>query len=398
MANSNLCTILSSASRDYVVDNKEAQIKVSELANTKVVGLYFSAHWCPPCRRFTPDLVKAYNEMKKQGKEIEIIFVSGDTDEKAFNEYFREMPWLALPYQDRETEQNLSKKYDVEGIPTLIILDGNGTTITNDGRTFISLGGANAYPFSQEKLAQLMKIQEDKRKEAERKLEELKNEVAEKDGISILASNRDHLINNKGATVPISDVKKNQVVGLYFSAHWCGPCRHFTPQLAKIYEEMKSQGKEIEIVFISSDSDESSFTEYFKEMPWLALPFNERDNQKKLSIKYEIRGIPSLILLNGNGAILSSNGRALLTSYGASAFPFTEEKISELKKADEEKMKAFPKQVKDARHEHPLNLVPTVYAGSYGCDGCGNSGSGWVYHCDECQYDLHPACAKQEVV
>ncbi len=24
----------------------------------KTVGLYFSAHWCPPCRAFTPSLVK----------------------------------------------------------------------------------------------------------------------------------------------------------------------------------------------------------------------------------------------------------------------------------------------------------------------------------------------------
>ena len=24
----------------------------------KTVGLYFSAHWCPPCRTFTPNLVK----------------------------------------------------------------------------------------------------------------------------------------------------------------------------------------------------------------------------------------------------------------------------------------------------------------------------------------------------
>jgi len=25
-----------------------------------VLGLYFSAHWCPPCRAFTPELLKEY--------------------------------------------------------------------------------------------------------------------------------------------------------------------------------------------------------------------------------------------------------------------------------------------------------------------------------------------------
>jgi len=26
-----------------------------------VTAIYFSAHWCPPCRKFTPTFVEAYN-------------------------------------------------------------------------------------------------------------------------------------------------------------------------------------------------------------------------------------------------------------------------------------------------------------------------------------------------
>ena len=29
-----------------------------ELNRKKIYGLYFSAHWCPPCRKFTPQLVE----------------------------------------------------------------------------------------------------------------------------------------------------------------------------------------------------------------------------------------------------------------------------------------------------------------------------------------------------
>ena len=37
------------------------------------------------------------------------------------------MPWLALPYADREKKGALSKKFKVSGIPTLVILDPSGS-------------------------------------------------------------------------------------------------------------------------------------------------------------------------------------------------------------------------------------------------------------------------------
>jgi hypothetical protein len=43
--------------------------------------------------------------------------------------------------------------------------------------------------------------------------------------------------------------------------------------------------------------------------------------------------------------------------------------------------------------EHPLSKLPTVYAGCYECNICGKSGTGWVYHCNEHNYDCHPQCA-----
>ena len=57
----------------------------------------------------------------------------------------------------------------------------------------------------------------------------------------------------------------------------------------KTYNLLKTQGKNFEIVFCSSDRDETSFKEYFNEMPWLALPFG--DNRKKLlSQRFEVSG------------------------------------------------------------------------------------------------------------
>merc|ERR1712194_201334 len=84
--------------------------------NGKPIGLYFSAHWCPPCKMFTPKLAEFYNNGLKD--KMEIIFVSSDKDEGSFNEYFKEMPWLALPYEKRQDKGLLSDTFGVSGIPS----------------------------------------------------------------------------------------------------------------------------------------------------------------------------------------------------------------------------------------------------------------------------------------
>ena len=96
---------------------------------------YFSAHWCPPCRGFTPQLAKWYHG--PLGQKLEVVFVSADRDQASFNGYFGEMPWLALPFKNRN-DNGLSEKYGVSGIPALVILGPDGKLITRDGRTKVS--------------------------------------------------------------------------------------------------------------------------------------------------------------------------------------------------------------------------------------------------------------------
>jgi len=69
------------------LSNKTSKVSSDQLKD-KLVAIYFSAHWCPPCRAFTPQLAHVYKALQEKGKPFEIIFVSSDQDQEAFNEYF----------------------------------------------------------------------------------------------------------------------------------------------------------------------------------------------------------------------------------------------------------------------------------------------------------------------
>ena len=47
-----------------------------------------------------------------------------------------------------------------------------------------------------------------------------------------------------------------------------------------IYKDLKAKG--LEVIFVSSDRDEDSFRDYYKDMPWLALDFSQRKEKELL--------------------------------------------------------------------------------------------------------------------
>lgn len=137
----------------------EASSKFQKLLKGKLVGLngkrvsrrelsgdpeyyafYFSAHWCPPCRTFTPKLVDFYNSNAAAGKKFEIIFVSSDTSEDKMEDYIKEdkMPWPAIKYRYAKKIKEISK-YAGSGIPCLVLVDREGKVISDsyNGENYI---------------------------------------------------------------------------------------------------------------------------------------------------------------------------------------------------------------------------------------------------------------------
>ncbi len=117
---------------------------------------------------------------------------------------------------------------------------------------------------------------------------------------------------SKGGEVSNEEMKKAEVVALYFSAKWCNPCKMFTPILSKFYELVNKDSKQLEIIFVSSDENESEFKDYFAKMPWLAVPFTKQ--LPEIGAKYGVQGIPSLFIINKEegedyGEVKSYKGR-----------------------------------------------------------------------------------------
>jgi len=111
----------------------------ADLEKKKLIGLYFSARWCPECRKFTPKLVAYYNKVAAVHSEFEILFISHDKTPAAMETYMRDeqMPWPALSY-DKIAGNEGVRKYAGAAIPCLVVVDENGKVVfdTYDGKNY----------------------------------------------------------------------------------------------------------------------------------------------------------------------------------------------------------------------------------------------------------------------
>ena len=120
--------------KDDLVQYRNGIVHLDEgaLASKKLIAVYFSAHWCGPCRKFTPQLVDYYNRVAPQHPEFEIVFYSHDRSPADFETYMREtnMPWPAIDFAKLKTRQSLTKNAG-PGIPSLVVFDSNGNVVSS---------------------------------------------------------------------------------------------------------------------------------------------------------------------------------------------------------------------------------------------------------------------------
>jgi nucleoredoxin len=255
-------------------------------------------------------LMEIYKTLKhKKSMNLELVFCSFDHEKDGFDDYTSNMPWLCMPFNCKEIKA-LAHKYKARSIPHLVVLDGTtGNIITLNGTegAYQDTEGEK-FPWKSKKLGEVLP---------------------------------DQILAPKSSTEQMLDVSSlnDKYLMLYFSAHWCPPCKRFTPILSEAYTKLKSarEADDFELIFISSDRDEEQFHSYYNEMSFCALPFKYRDEKKELCNRFEVNGIPKLIMLgpvtdmmSGDRPLINDDLRGIITKGDFSDFPFHQKNFGAL--------------------------------------------------------------------
>ncbi|MBX3743138.1 MAG: redoxin family protein [Akkermansiaceae bacterium] len=112
------------------LDGKSLKRHGDPVRPEKYYLFYYTASWCGPCHKFTPSLVKFYNEYRPKTNDFEVVLITSDSDEGAMEDYAAEFkmqwPQLKLSRADRFKKEF---KHPGTGIPNLVLTDTEGKLI-----------------------------------------------------------------------------------------------------------------------------------------------------------------------------------------------------------------------------------------------------------------------------
>jgi thiol-disulfide isomerase/thioredoxin len=91
----------------------------------KLVLLDFWASWCGACRESLPDLKRFQSSFSSD--QVQVVSISEDRDENTWNSFVsqNQMTWE----QRFDNNGESARRYGVQGFPTYILMDGNGTIL-----------------------------------------------------------------------------------------------------------------------------------------------------------------------------------------------------------------------------------------------------------------------------
>jgi len=99
-----------------------------------------------------------------------------------------------------------------------------------------------------------------------------------------------------------AEMQPGKVVVLYF-ASGDTECKGFTSTLRKFHEHLRSTGKPVEIIYVSSEKSEVEFRQTFTKEhgEWLAVAWSSTSWREGMTKQYDVRQVPELIVVNDKG-------------------------------------------------------------------------------------------------
>jgi peroxiredoxin len=117
---------------DFVLtDLKGQQFRLSDHKGKKPVLIIFSTTWCTFCQQEIPRFKSLYETYAKQGLEIVNIDIQESKEKVAKFAAKHELPYRTLLDRDG----TVSGVYEVQGVPTLILVDKNGLIVCRQCRS-----------------------------------------------------------------------------------------------------------------------------------------------------------------------------------------------------------------------------------------------------------------------
>ncbi|CAL7947003.1 unnamed protein product [Xylocopa violacea] len=241
-------------------------------------------------------------ERRKKFEVVHVVLWYDAADvldfEEKFRAYVSDLPWLTVPNLDYTRNIRLAQRYCIKiGVPSLVLLDGsNGSVITRGGAERIVSDPSGAeFPWKPPH-----------------------PKAALEDGPLLPCGARD---SNEPM---LHEELRHCFKGVYFSAHWCPPCKAFTPLLVDTYQRIRERGHDFEVIFVSSDMSEESYNVYIETMPWLRIPFSQEERRRKLERALDVQAIPTLAILDPRDNIITLDGRGeLIEDPEGLNFPWT---------------------------------------------------------------------------
>ena len=101
----------------------------------KIVLVDFWAVWCPPCIVELPNVKKTYEKYHDKGFEIISISLDKDNGIQKCKQFIdrENMTWHHV-VEGGFWDTRLAKKYNIQAIPAMFILDANGVVVTDQAR------------------------------------------------------------------------------------------------------------------------------------------------------------------------------------------------------------------------------------------------------------------------